>query len=63
MRSSYRILVENTDGKRPLGKLAKIILKGILGEIWCGDVGWINPAHNSIHWRALLNAVMKVPVA
>jgi hypothetical protein len=40
----------------------RIILRRILGEIEWGDMNWISLDQDGNKWRALVNAVMNIPV-
>jgi hypothetical protein len=65
MRNVYRLLVGNPEGKRPLGRPKRRWVDNIkiyLGEIgWCG-MNWIGLAQDRGRWRALVDAVMNLPV-
>jgi hypothetical protein len=63
-RKMYRVLVENCDGKRPLGRPRHRWEDGIrmdLIEIGLG-VEWIQLAQDRGRWRALVNTVMNLRV-
>jgi hypothetical protein len=60
-RGVYRILVEKSEGKRPLGRHrlrwednTQMDLKGVE----CRGMDWIELAQDSDSWRVLMNAVM-----
>jgi hypothetical protein len=60
-RNAYRLLV----GKSPLGRPKRGCVDNIttdLGEVGCGDVGWIGLAHDMNRWRALVNSVLNLRV-
>jgi hypothetical protein len=64
-RNTYRLLVVNPEGKRPLGRPRcrwVDIIKMDLLEIGWGGVDWIGLAHYRDRWRALMNAVMNLRV-
>jgi hypothetical protein len=59
----YKVLVENPEGKRPLGRPRrrwKDNIKADLQEVDCGDVGWILLAQDRDRYRTLVNAVMNL---
>jgi hypothetical protein len=64
-RNAYRVLMENPEGKRPLGRPRrrwvdniKIDLRGIG---WDGG-DWIDLAQDRDQWRALVKAIMNLRV-
>jgi hypothetical protein len=60
-RNEYRILVENPEGKRPLGRPRRRWVDNIrmdLREIECDGIDWIYMAQDREQWRALLNTAM-----
>ena len=64
MRGAYRVLVGKAEGRIPLGRTGvdeKIILKGIVQK-WDGGMDWIDLAQDRDMWRALVDAVMNLPV-
>jgi hypothetical protein len=64
-RNVYRVLVGKPEGKRPLGRPRRRWEDGIkmdLGENGWGGVEWIHLAQDRDHWRAVVNAVMKLRV-
>jgi hypothetical protein len=52
--------VEKPKGKRPLGRPRRSSVD--LGEIGWGGVEWIVLAQDMDKWRALVNAVINLPV-
>jgi hypothetical protein len=59
----YRILVGNSEGKRPLGRLRCGWIDNIkmdLLEIGLGVLDWICLAQDRYRWRALVNSVMNL---
>jgi hypothetical protein len=65
-RNAYRLLVGKPEGKRPLGRPRRRWMDNIrmeLGEVGWGDVDWIGLAKDRNRWRALVNAVMNLPVS
>jgi hypothetical protein len=64
-RNSYRLLVGNPEGKRPLGRPRRRCVDNIrmdLVEIGRGCVDWICLAQDMYNWRALVNVVMNLRV-
>jgi hypothetical protein len=60
-RNAYRILEENPEGKRPLGRPRRRWVDNIsvyLREIVCDGVEWIHVAQDRDQWRALVNTIM-----
>jgi hypothetical protein len=64
-RNAYRILVGNSEGKRPLGRQRRGGVDNIkmdFREIGWDGMDWIDLAQDRDQWRALLNAVMNLRV-
>jgi hypothetical protein len=64
-REVYKVLVGKTEGKRPLGRPRRRWEDGIrmdLGEIGLGGVDWIRLSQDRDRWRAVVSAVMNLPV-
>jgi hypothetical protein len=64
-RGVCRVLVENPEGKRPLGRPRRrwednIIMD--LQEVECRVMDWIGLAHDRDRWRAIVSAVMNLRV-
>jgi hypothetical protein len=64
-RNTYRILVGNPEGKRPLGRPRRRWPDNINMDPretgWDG-MDWIDLAHDRNQWRALVRAVMNLRV-
>jgi hypothetical protein len=64
-RNAYRILVENPEGKKPLGRPRRRWVgntKMDHREIGWDGGDWIDLAQDRDQWRALMNAVMNLRV-
>jgi hypothetical protein len=64
-RNACRILVGNPEGKRPVGRPRRRWVYNIimdLREIGWNGMNWIDLAQDRDQWRALVNAVMNLPV-
>jgi hypothetical protein len=64
-RNVYRLLVEKTEGKKPLGRLRCRWIDNIkmdLLDIGLSVVDWIGLAKDRYKWRALVNSVMNFRV-
>jgi hypothetical protein len=64
-RNMYRLLVGKPEGKRPLGRPKRRWINNIkmdLLEIGLSAVDWIGLFRDRYRWRALVNAVMNLPV-
>jgi hypothetical protein len=64
-RNVYRLLVEEPQGKRSLGRPRRRWIDNIkmdLLEIELSVVDWIGLAQDSYSWRVLVNAVMNLRV-
>jgi hypothetical protein len=64
-RNPYRILVEKSEGKRPLGRPRRRWVDNIKIDLrekgWYG-MDWIDLAQDRDQWRALVNMVMNLRV-
>jgi hypothetical protein len=58
-RNAYRILVEKSKGKRPLGR-PKCRWLGNLRETGCDAMDWIDLAQDKDQRRALVNTTMNL---
>jgi len=61
MKDVYRVLVGNSERKRPLGRPRRRWednIKMDLQEVGCGGMNWIDMAQDRDRWWALFNAVM-----
>jgi hypothetical protein len=64
-RKVYKVLVGKLEGKRPLGRPRHRWEDGIrmfLSETGWGSVEWIQLAHDTGQWWALVNMVMNLLV-
>jgi hypothetical protein len=64
-RNVYGVLMENPEGKTPLGKPRRRWEDGIRMDLWeigWGSVDWIQLAQDSERWRDLVNTVMNLLV-
>jgi hypothetical protein len=61
----YRVLVEKTEGKRPLGRPLRRWKDNIridLREVGCGFMEWIGLAQDRDRWWAILDDVINLRV-
>ena len=59
------VLVGKTETKRPLGRprsRKEDNIKMDIKEVGCGDLDWIELAHNRDRWQAVVNAVINLRV-
>jgi hypothetical protein len=64
-KNAYRLLVGKPEGTRPQGRPRRRWVDHInmdLVQMGWGDVDWIGLAQDRDRWRALVNAVMNLPV-
>jgi hypothetical protein len=62
-RNAYRILVENPEGKRPLGRPRHRWEDNVrmdLTDIGWGGMDWIDLPQDRDQWRALVNTVLNL---
>ena len=59
-RGVYRVLVGKSEGKKPLGRHRRRWEDNIKMDLWevRGGGDWMELAHDSDRWRALVNTVM-----
>jgi hypothetical protein len=64
-RKVYKVLVEKSEGRRPLGRPRRRWEDGVrmdLRETGLGGVNWIRLAQNRDRWRAVVSVVMDLRV-
>jgi hypothetical protein len=64
-RGVYRVLVGNSEGKRPLGRPGRRgegNVRKDVQEVGCGCEDWIGLAQDRDRWRALVSAVRNLRV-
>jgi hypothetical protein len=64
-KNTYRLLVGNPEGKRPIGRPRRRCFNNIRmdrAEVRWGDVDWIGLAKDRNRWRALVNSVLNLRV-
>jgi hypothetical protein len=62
-RNAYKLLVRNSEEKRPLGRPRRRWVDNIrmdLGDVRWGGVDWIGLAQDRNRWRALVNSVLNL---
>jgi hypothetical protein len=62
-RGAYIVLVGKPEGKKSLGRPWLRWEDNItmdLQEVGCGDMEWINLAHDKDRWQVLMNAVINL---
>lgn len=63
--NTYKILVRNPQGKKPLGKprhRRENNVKFNLTEGGCEDVNWVKLAQGKVQWQAAVKTVVKLRV-
>jgi hypothetical protein len=60
--NAYRLLVGNSEGKRPLGRPRRRWVDNIRMDLGMVDVDWIGLAQDRNRWRALVNSVLNLRV-
>jgi hypothetical protein len=65
-RNAYTMLVEKSEGKRPLGKPRRRWVDNIIMDI--RDIGlgvkdWIDLAQDRDQWKALVNTIMNLRIS
>jgi hypothetical protein len=64
-KNAYRLLVGNTEGKRPIGRPRCRWVDNIrmdLGQVGWGFVDWIGLAQDRNRWRVFVNSVLNLRV-
>jgi hypothetical protein len=64
-KNAYRILVEKSEGERPLGRPRCRWVDNVkmdLREIGWGGMGWTDLDQDRNRWRALMNTLMNLRV-
>jgi hypothetical protein len=64
-RGVYRVLVGKPVGKKPLGRPLRRLeddIKADLKEVGCRGMDWTELSRDRNRWRALVDAVMNLPV-
>jgi hypothetical protein len=64
-RNSYRLLVGEPEGNKPLGRPRHRCVDNIkidVGEMGSGGMNWIGLVQDNSKWRALMNVVMNLQV-
>jgi hypothetical protein len=60
-RKVYEVLMENLEGKKPLGRTRRRWDQNVSWGDWLG-VDWIRLAQDRDRWRGVVNAVMNLRV-